>query len=239
MEKEVKYIILLSSFFLQKRDLSLEDLKMEESKKSCFLCFLLLFLLVFKKAAPRRSSSTSCSSSPQQKQRRKKVFFSVFSVSIMLSIRINRPKDLRRTSSCSSLLKKTPQNNQETNDSSIFHKCFPLNLVYGKPKKNSVPIVVFQPVPEGVEHISHLIDSKCTFCHENCEKVHRDCMRLNIVSRGTVLTASSVLQNHPKDTEHAEHLKFKIIFDYCGHSLKTIWNYCGHSLKTICKLSRS
>ena len=104
----------------------------------------------------------------------------------MLSIRINRSKDLRRTSSCSSLLKKSQNQSSE----SVFHKCFPLNLVYGKAKKNSVPIVVFQPVPEGVEHISHLIDSKCAFCHENCEKVHRDCMRLNIVSRGIVLTAS-------------------------------------------------
>ena len=101
-------------------------------------------------------------------------------VSNMLSLRIHRSKDLRRTSSCSSLLK---NRNHEVTEG-LFHKCFPLNLVY-KNKKNSVPLVIFQPVPEGVEHISELIDSKCTFCHENCEKVHRDGMRLNIVSRGT------------------------------------------------------
>ena len=88
------------------------------------------------------------------------------SVSIILSIQINRSQDLRRTSSCSSLLKKSQNQSSE----SVFHKCFPLNLVYGKAKKNSVPIVVFQPVPEGVEHISHLIDSKCAFCNENCRK---------------------------------------------------------------------
>ena len=152
---------------------------MEESKKSCFS----LSFWFFKKASAALSSSTSC----YWEQKRKSPSQSGLSFAIMLSIRINRSKDLRRTSSCSSLLKKTSNWSSE----SVFHKCFPLNLVYGKAKKNSVPIVVFQPVPEGVEHISHLIDSKCAFCHENCEKVHRDCMRLNIVSRGTVLTASS------------------------------------------------
>ena len=136
----------------------------------------------FKKASAALSSSTSC----YWEQKRKSPSQSGLSFAIMLSIRINRSKDLRRTSSCSSLLK----NRQNQSSESVFHKCFPLNLVYGKAKKNSVPIVVFQPVPEGVEHISHLIDSKCAFCHENCEKVHRDCMRLNIVSRGIVLTAS-------------------------------------------------
>ena len=148
-----------------------------------FVLSSLLFWFFKKASAPTLSSSTSC----YWEQKRKSPSQSGLSFAIMLSIRINRSKDLRRTSSCSSLLKKSQNQSSE----SVFHKCFPLNLVYGKAKKNSVPIVVFQPVPEGVEHISHLIDSKCAFCHENCEKVHRDCMRLNIVSRGTVLTARS------------------------------------------------
>ena len=69
--------------------------------------------------------------------------------------------------------------------------CFPLSKsgkseIYHKRggHKYSVPIVIFQPVPEGVEHISQLTNTQCQFCQENCEKVHRDCMRLNIVSRG-------------------------------------------------------
>ena len=155
---------------------------MEESKKSCFLCFLLFFFGFSRKLAPLLSVAQQVAT----ESKKESLSQSCLSFAIMLSIRINRSKDLRRTSSCSSLLKKSQNQSSE----SVFHKCFPLNLVYGKAKKNSVPIVVFQPVPEGVEHISHLIDSKCAFCHENCEKVHRDCMRLNIVSRGIVLTAS-------------------------------------------------
>ena len=106
----------------------------------------------------------------------------------MLNFSSRRSKvALRRTSSCSSLLNKHPQHEEQ----SIFNMCFPMSKsgtgkseIYRKGHKYSVPIVIFQPVPEGVEHISQLTTTQCQFCLENSEKVHRDCMRLNIVSRG-------------------------------------------------------
>ena len=54
-----------------------------------------------------------------------------------------------------------------------------------------IPLIQLQPVQEGIEHISVLCEdknsAKCHFCDERCDKVHNDCTRLKIVSRGNVI----------------------------------------------------
>ena len=49
------------------------------------------------------------------------------------------------------------------------------------------PLILLQPLREGVEHFSELLtpDPPCHFCRENISRpVHEDCTRLKIVSRG-------------------------------------------------------
>ena len=51
----------------------------------------------------------------------------------------------------------------------------------------AAPLILLQPLREGVEHFSELVtpDPPCHFCRENISRpVHEDCTRLKIVSRG-------------------------------------------------------
>ena len=54
----------------------------------------------------------------------------------------------------------------------------------------AVPLILLQPLREGVEHFSELVTPAppCHFCRENISRpVHEDCTRLKIVSRGKKL----------------------------------------------------
>ena len=74
----------------------------------------------------------------------------------------------------------------------------------------AVPLILLQPLREGVEHFSELVtpDPPCHFCRENISRpVHEDCTRLKIVSRGKKLRSRWIegdlllhglgLVNHP------------------------------------------
>lgn len=107
----------------------------------------------------------------------------------MLAFR-SRPKqlELRRTSSCSSLLGR--KNKVEENLTALCCINVPKEAVAAVVAP--LPRVHLQPVQEGIEHISLFNQSvpMCTFCGETCAKVHNDdCTRLKIVSRGYGLWA--------------------------------------------------
>lgn len=132
------------------------------------------------------------------------------SVKMKENKRPNTLKILRRTSSCSAMeLKKKRQRNQMSEKekeaelsnqiSSNLTRFTAESLAEGAASTGIIrvpsmtaagavpPSIFIQPLREGVEHISELVqpDPPCHFCLENTSRpVHEDCTRLKIVSRG-------------------------------------------------------
>ena len=100
----------------------------------------------------------------------------------MLTFR-SRPKhlELRRTSSCSALPVNGKKSSSESSKENLVY-----SLLHHYTKHNRQGLL--QPLSEGVEHISELLDSNplCQFCDEKCSKEHKDCTKLKIVSRGVI-----------------------------------------------------
>ena len=102
---------------------------------------------------------------------------------------------LSATSNTSSQKSKRKVSISKSNVSSDYVSAFCCGSVRKNPKwdksdvftkpANKAPIICLQPVTEGVEHISELVDKNCHFCDEvECSDQHKDCNKLKIVSRG-------------------------------------------------------
>ena len=101
----------------------------------------------------------------------------------------SRPRSLllRRTSSCSSL----PLNKRKQEPDWECNEGGAPSVVLND---RAPPLIMLQPLREGVEHFSELVtpDPPCHFCRESTSKpVHEDCTRLKIVSRGKLKSFAS------------------------------------------------